>query len=68
MGSSNSYSTRARSVLKLTLYPESYDWEFLPVPGQTFTDSGTRVCHQPGGHQAGGNQNTSETCKPAPCP
>jgi hypothetical protein len=31
-------------VLKLTLHPNSYDWEFVPVAGQTFTDSGTTSC------------------------
>jgi len=31
-------------VLKLTLYPASYDWEFIPVAGSTFTDSGTGTC------------------------
>jgi hypothetical protein len=32
-------------VLKLSLGSNSYDWEFLPVPGQTFTDKGHGVCH-----------------------
>jgi hypothetical protein len=32
-------------VLKLTLHPTSYDWEFVPIPGNTFRDSGTDVCH-----------------------
>jgi hypothetical protein len=32
-------------VLKLTLKPASYDWEFVPVAGETFTDSGTESCH-----------------------
>lgn len=32
-------------VLKLTLHPESYSWEFVPVEGETFTDSGTTACH-----------------------
>ena len=32
-------------VLKLTLHPSSYDWEFVPVAGQTFTDSGSGQCH-----------------------
>jgi chitodextrinase len=32
-------------VLKLTLHPTSYDWQFMPVPGKTFTDSGTQACH-----------------------
>jgi|SRR5215218_828278 len=39
-------------VLKLTLHPNSYDWEFVPVAGQSFTDSSlnqtpplTTSCH-----------------------
>lgn len=31
-------------VLRLTLRPNSYDWQFVPVAGQ-FTDSGTTTCH-----------------------
>ena len=31
-------------VLKLTLGDGSYSWEFVPVAGQTFTDSGTGNC------------------------
>jgi hypothetical protein len=32
-------------VLKLSLHPDSYDWEFLPVPGGKFQDSGSGQCH-----------------------
>jgi acid phosphatase type 7 len=32
-------------VLKLTLHATSYDWQFVPVAGGTFTDSGTGACH-----------------------
>jgi hypothetical protein len=32
-------------VLKLTLHATSYDWEFIPEAGGTFTDSGTTMCH-----------------------
>jgi len=32
-------------VLKLTLHATSYDWQFVPVAGATFTDSGTGSCH-----------------------
>jgi acid phosphatase type 7 len=32
-------------VLKLTLHPSSYDWVFVPIAGQTFTDKGTNACH-----------------------
>ena len=31
-------------VLKLTLRPTSYDWEFLPVAGGTFRDAGSTAC------------------------
>ena len=31
-------------VLKLTLHPDSYDWEFIPEAGKTFTDSGSGTC------------------------
>jgi acid phosphatase type 7 len=32
-------------VLRLTLRVDSYSWQFVPVAGQTFTDSGTTRCH-----------------------
>ncbi len=32
-------------VLKLTLHSTSYDWEFVPEAGGTFTDSGSAPCH-----------------------
>jgi acid phosphatase type 7 len=32
-------------VLKLTLHAESYDWQFVPEAGKTFTDSGSGKCH-----------------------
>lgn len=32
-------------VLKLTLGATGYSWEFLPVQGSNFTDTGTAVCH-----------------------
>ncbi len=38
-------SVAAYGVLKLTLHPSSYDWEFFPIAGQTFTDSGTGTVH-----------------------
>jgi hypothetical protein len=31
-------------VLALTLYPDSYDWTFIPVDGGTFTDTGHAAC------------------------
>ena len=32
-------------VLKLILSPTGYSWQFVPVAGNTFTDSGTTQCH-----------------------
>jgi len=32
-------------VIKFTLGPTSYRWEFVPVAGQGFHDSGTGECH-----------------------
>lgn len=32
-------------VLRLTLKGTSYDWQFMPVAGRTFTDSGSQACH-----------------------
>jgi acid phosphatase type 7 len=32
-------------VLKLTLRAGSYDWQFVPVAGKTFTDTGSGNCH-----------------------
>ena len=35
----------AFGVLKLALKPNSYDWQFIPEAGKSFTDSGTGTCH-----------------------
>lgn len=32
-------------VLKLTLHTASYDWEFIPVAADGFTDTGSTDCH-----------------------
>src|SRR6266511_813115 len=37
-------NTSTYGVLKLTLHPGSYDWQFVPEAGATFTDSGTAGC------------------------
>jgi hypothetical protein len=37
-------NTGTAGVLKLTLKPTSYDWEFIPIAGQTFADSGSADC------------------------
>jgi hypothetical protein len=35
----------AFGVLKLTLKPGGYDWQFIPEAGKSFTDSGSGSCH-----------------------
>jgi hypothetical protein len=35
----------APGVLQLTLGDGTYSWKFVPIPGKTFTDSGSDVCH-----------------------
>jgi hypothetical protein len=35
----------SHGVIKLTLRDRGYDWEFVPVAGRTFTDSGSGDCH-----------------------
>jgi hypothetical protein len=39
------YNDQTDGILKLTLRPESYEWRFVPVEGETFTDSGSAKCH-----------------------
>jgi hypothetical protein len=34
-------------VIRFTLQPGSYDWRFDPIPGSSFTDSGSRACNGP---------------------
>ncbi len=47
-------------VLKLTLHPASYDWQFVSESNKPFTDSGTGSCH--GGTPPPGG---SDTTKPS---
>jgi hypothetical protein len=37
--------TATFGVLKLTLKGDGYDWQFVPVAGATFNDSGSGSCH-----------------------
>ena len=32
-------------VIKFTLHASSYDWQFIPIAGQTFAESGTQAVH-----------------------
>jgi hypothetical protein len=34
-------------VLKMTLHDASYEWEFVPIAGDRFTDFGLGSCHGP---------------------
>ena len=38
-------NTGTWGVLKLTLSSNGYTWQFIPVAGQSFTDSGSGTCH-----------------------
>jgi hypothetical protein len=38
-------TAKTYGVLKLTLRAGSYDWQFLPAAGETFTDAGSGTCH-----------------------
>jgi hypothetical protein len=31
-------------VLRLVLQSTSYSWQFIPIAGESFTDSGTGAC------------------------
>ncbi|MCG5468082.1 DNRLRE domain-containing protein [Micromonospora sp. LAH09] len=42
---SEARNSSAWGVLKFTLHSGSYDWQFVPVAGQTYNDSGTAACH-----------------------
>ena len=37
--------TGTSGVIKLDLSAGSYHWEFVPIAGQAFTDSGNGQCH-----------------------
>lgn len=39
------FNSASHGVLRVTLSPNGYAWQFLPIAGQTFTDSGTGSCH-----------------------
>ena len=45
LASSEVRSSTTYGVLKLTLNASSYSWQFVPVAGSTFTDSGSANCH-----------------------
>jgi hypothetical protein len=45
LANSEARNSDTSGVLKLTLHASSYDWEFVPEAGKTFTDSGSASCH-----------------------
>jgi len=45
VANSEVHNDETDGVLKLTLRPKGYDWRFVPVEGETFTDSGSAGCH-----------------------
>ncbi len=45
IANTEAYNTDTYGVLKLTLGPGTYSWEFIPVAGKTYTDSGSGTCH-----------------------
>jgi len=38
-------SATTHGVIVLSLRAASYDWQFVPVAGETFTDRGSGTCH-----------------------
>lgn len=38
-------SSTDHGVLKLTLSPGRYTWQFIPIPSESFRDSGSASCH-----------------------
>jgi uncharacterized protein YjdB len=45
IANTEAYNTDTFGVLKLTLNAGSYTWEFVPVAGKTYRDSGSGSCH-----------------------
>jgi hypothetical protein len=45
LSNSEVFNGTTYGVLKLTLGPGTYSWEFVPVAGQSFTDNGSGTCH-----------------------
>jgi len=45
IANSEVHNDETYGVLKLTLHPHSYEWQFVPVEGESFSDSGSDRCH-----------------------
>ncbi len=56
-------------IMSLTLKYNSYDWKFLPIPGHTFSDAGSGICHANVSISATPTPTTvSPTPQPGVCP
>ena len=45
IANTEAYNIDTYGVLKLTLSPGAYSWEFIPVAGQSYRDAGSGTCH-----------------------
>jgi hypothetical protein len=45
IANSEVHNDECYGVLKLTLHPRSYEWRFVPVEGENFSNSGSARCH-----------------------
>lgn len=45
IANSEAHNDDTYGVLKMTLHPSGYDWQFVPVAGGTFADTGSATCH-----------------------
>jgi len=61
-------NNKAWGVLKLTLHATSYDWTFVPVAGQSFTDTGSANCVAAAGPTATPLPTATPTSAPTPLP
>ena|SRR5882757_1211226 len=52
MPNSEVRDTDTFGVLKVTLAPHTYTWEFIPEEGKTFRDSGVGMCHNQAAQEA----------------
>ena len=46
IANTEAYNCDTDGVLKLTLGPGTYAWEFIPAAGGAYTDSGSGTCHR----------------------
>jgi chitodextrinase len=56
---SEAHQNNTFGILKMTLHPAGYDWQFVPEAGGSFTDSGSDSCHH--GSSGGGSDTQAPT-------